>query len=84
MIVSKSFGLRERAEHENKSKEKKIEQLRNSFSEFGAGTRAYQVRSQISEINRLQPQELKNQIFNDPYVRFIQLEKQSGKIILNV
>src|SRR6188508_1200807 len=39
MLVAKT-AVRERAENESKSKEKKISQLREFVSRFGAGTRA--------------------------------------------
>ncbi len=83
MVVAKS-SVRERAELESKSKEKKIAQLREFVSRFGAGTRASQVQSRLREINRLQPQELKKSNIQRPYIRFIPMEKQPGKIVLKV
>ena len=58
MVVAKT-AVRDRAESEAKSKEKKIAQLQEFVSRFGAGTRASQVQSRVREIQRLQPQELK-------------------------
>lgn len=81
MVVTKS-SVRARAEHEAKSKEKKIAQLREFVAKFGSGTRASQVQSRIKEIDRLQPQELKSSNIQRPYIRFIQTEKQAGKIVL--
>ena len=81
MIVAKSSS-REQAESENKSKEKKIAQLREFVSKFGAGTRASQVQSRLREINRLQPQELKKSNIQRPFIRFKSLEKESGKIVI--
>lgn len=83
MVVAKT-SVRDRAEQEAKSKEKKISQLREFVARFGAGTRASQVQSRIREINRLQPQELKKSNITRPYIRFIPTEKQAGKIVLKV
>jgi ATPase subunit of ABC transporter with duplicated ATPase domains len=81
MVVAKS-SAREQADSENKSKEKKISQLREFVSKFGAGTRASQVQSRLREINRLQPQELKKSNIQRPFIRFKNLEKESGKIVI--
>jgi len=83
MIVAKT-SVRDRAEQESKSKEKKIAQLREFVSRFGAGTRASQVQSRLREIDRLQPQDLKKSNIQRPYIRFIPTEKAPGKIILKV
>jgi ATPase subunit of ABC transporter with duplicated ATPase domains len=81
MLVAKT-SVRDRAEQENKSKEKKIAQLKEFVAKFGAGTRASQVRSRVKEINRLQPQDLKKSNIQRPYIRFSPPEKPSGKIAL--
>jgi ATPase subunit of ABC transporter with duplicated ATPase domains len=83
MVVAKT-SVRERAESESKSKEKKIAQLREFVSRFGAGTRASQVQSRLREIERLQPQDLKKTNIQRPYIRFIPAEKAPGKILLKV
>lgn len=83
MLVAKT-AVRERAEQDAKSKEKKISQLKEFVARFGAGTRASQVQSRIREINRLQPQELKKSNIQRPYIRFTPPEKPSGKISLKV
>ncbi len=83
MLVAKT-AVRERAEAENKSKEKKIAQLREFVSRFGAGTRASQVQSRIREINRLQPQDLKKSNIQRPYIRFYPPEKPSGQIVFKI
>ena len=83
MLVAKT-ALRERTEQENKSKEKKIAQLKEFVAKFGAGTRASQVRSRVKEINRLQPQELKKSNIQRPYIRFTPPQKSSGKIVLKL
>ncbi len=80
MLVAKT-AVRERAEEDNKSKEKKIAQLREFVSRFGAGTRASQVQSRVREIERLQPQELKKSNIQRPYIRFYPPEKPSGQIV---
>lgn len=81
MVVAKT-SVRERAELDNKSKEKKIAQLREFVARFGAGTRASQVQSRVREINRLQPQEMKKSNIQRPYIRFIPMDKAPGKIVL--
>lgn len=83
MVVAKT-SVRERAELENRSKEKKIAQLKEFVAKFGAGTRASQVQSRMREINRLQPQELKQSNIQRPYIRFIPCDKQPGQIIFKV
>jgi len=80
MIATKS-SVRERAESDARSKEKKIAQLREFVARFGAGTRASQVQSRVREIERLQPQELKKSNIQRPYIRFPSPVKQSGKIV---
>ena len=83
MLVAKT-SVRERTETQNKSKEKKVSQLREFVAKFGAGTRASQVQSRIKEIERLQPQELKKSNIQRPYIRFYPPEKQPGQIIFKV
>lgn len=83
MIVAKS-QVRARAELENKSKEKKISQLREFVQKFGAGTRASQVQSRIREMNRLQPQDLKKSNIQRPFIRFEIPAKQSGQITYKI
>lgn len=83
MLVNKT-SVHERAESENKSKEKKIAQLQEFVAKFGAGTRASQVQSRLREIERLQPQELKKSNIQRPYVRFYPPEKQSGQVVFKV
>jgi len=81
MVLSKT-NSREGAELEIKSKEKKIAQLQDFVSKFGAGTRASQVQSRVREIERLQPEKLKESNIQRPYIRFIPSDKQPGKIIV--
>lgn len=81
MVVAKT-AVRQRAEADTKSKEKKISQLREFVARFGAGTRASQVQSRVREMNRLQPQELKQSNIQRPYIRFIPSDKQPGEVVL--
>lgn len=81
MLVTKT-SVRERTEAANKSKNKKITQLKEYVARFGAGTRASQVQSRVREIDRLQPQELKKSNIQRPYIRLPLPEKQSGKIAI--
>lgn len=81
MVVAKT-SVRQRAEQDAKSKEKKISQLQEFVSRFAAGTRASQVQSRKREMERLQPQELKQSNIQRPYIRLIPTEKQPGKIVL--
>jgi ATPase subunit of ABC transporter with duplicated ATPase domains len=83
MLVTKT-SVRERTETENKSKEKKVAQLREFVAKFGAGTRASQVQSRIREIERLAPQELKKSNIQRPYIRFYPPEKPSGQVVFKV
>lgn len=83
-MVEAKTAVRDRAELDAKSKEKKIAQLREFVSRFGAGTRASQVQSRVREMERLQPQELKKSNIQRPYIRFIPAEKAPGKIVLKV
>jgi ATPase subunit of ABC transporter with duplicated ATPase domains len=83
MLAAKT-AVRERTEEENKSKEKKIAQLQEFVSRFGAGTRASQVQSRMREIERLAPVELKKSNIQRPYIRFYPPEKPSGQIVLKV
>ena len=83
MLVTK-MASRERAEDENKAKEKKISQLKEFVAKFGAGTRASQVQSRIREIDRLQPMELKKSNIQRPYIRFTTPEKASGQVVFKL
>lgn len=83
MLITKT-AVREKSEKEAQTKEKKITQLKEFVSRFGAGTRASQVQSRLREIERLQPQELKKSNIQRPYIRFPRPEKQSGKIVCKI
>ncbi len=79
-MVNAKTQMRERTEDESKSKEKKIAQLKEFVSRFGAGTRASQVQSRIKEIKKLEPEELKKSNIQKPYIRFPNPTLNSGKI----
>lgn len=83
MIVTKT-SVRERAEQENKSKEKKAAQLKEFVAKFGAGTRASQVQSRLKELATLAPTELKASNIERPYIRFYPPEKPSGQVVYKV
>ncbi|MGE3954564.1 MAG: ABC-F family ATP-binding cassette domain-containing protein [Parachlamydiales bacterium] len=83
MVMAK-MAVRQRAEQEAKTKEKKIAQLREFVAKFGAGTRASQVKSRQKEMERLQPGDLKKSNIDRPYIRFMKVESPSGKIPLKV
>lgn len=83
-MVEAKTAVRERAEVDAKSKEKKISQLKEFVARFRSGTRASQVQSRMREIEKLQPQELKKSNIQRPYIRFIPTEKPSGKIVISV
>lgn len=82
MIAAKS-DVRARSEADNKSKEKKVAQLKEFVSKFGAGTRASQVQSRIREIEKLQPAELKKSNIQRPYIRFLD-PPPSGQIAYKI
>jgi len=84
MMIAAKSSVREREESEARSKEKKIAQLKEFVARFGAGTRASQVQSRLREIERLQPQELKQTNIQRPYIRFSTPTKQSGKIVVTL
>lgn len=83
MVLAKT-SVQDRAAADAKSKEKKIAQLREFVARFGAGTRASQVQSRLKEMNKLQPQEMKQSNIQRPYIRFIPQDKQPGQIILKL
>jgi len=81
MLVTKT-EVRERAEREAKSKEKKVAQLKEFISSFGAGTRASRAQSRLKEIKRIQPEELKKSNIQRPYIRFAPPKNPSGELVL--
>ncbi len=83
-MVDTKTAVRERADQDAKSKEKKIAQLKDFVAKFGAGTRASQVQSRLKEIDRLQPQDQKKSNIARPYIRFIPTDKSAGKIVFRI
>ncbi|MCH9631730.1 MAG: putative ABC transporter ATP-binding protein YbiT [Chlamydiae bacterium] len=83
MVMAK-LAVQKRSELEAKSKEKKIAKLQEFVSKFGAGSRASQVQSRKKEMERLQPQDLKQTNIQRPYVAFSVTEQQPGRIVLKV
>lgn len=81
MVLAKT-AVRDRAEHDEKSKEKKIARLQEFVQKFGAGTRASQVQSRKKEIERLQPQDLKKTNIQRPYIAFTPTEQLPGRVVL--
>lgn len=69
-MVQTKMAMREKAEHEIKSKQKKIAALQDFVQKFGAGTRSSQATSRKKEILRLQPQELKKSNIIRPFIHF--------------
>ncbi len=82
MMVTTKSAVRSRAETEARSREKKISQLKEFVSRFGAGTRASQVQSRVREMKRLEPQDLKQSNIQRPYIRFPMNEKPPGRVVI--
>ncbi len=82
MVVAKS-QLRQRVEQENTERSKKISQLQEFVSKFGAGTRASQVQSRKKQIEKLQIAELKKSNIERPYIH-VAVKKPSGKQTLTI
>lgn len=81
-MVEAKTAVRDRAEEDAKSKEKRISQLQEFVSKFRSGTRASQVQSRMREMERLQPQELKKSNIQRPYIRFTPSTQTPGRIVL--
>jgi ATPase subunit of ABC transporter with duplicated ATPase domains len=77
-MVDMKIQARSKIESENREKSKKVAQLQDFVSRFGAGTRASQVQSRKKEIERLEATELKKSNIQRPYIRF-DVKKQSGR-----
>ncbi|SCA58661.1 Uncharacterized ABC transporter ATP-binding protein YbiT [Chlamydiales bacterium SCGC AB-751-O23] len=69
---------------EAKSKDKKIDKLKEFVARFSAGSRSSQVQSRVKEIKKLEYQEFKKSNIQRPYIRFPMSEKQSGKIAFKI
>jgi ATPase subunit of ABC transporter with duplicated ATPase domains len=77
-MVEHKSEARQTIENENKDKTKKIEQLQQFVSRFGAGQRSSQVQSRKKEMARLAPTEMKRSNIERPFIRFEQ-DKASGR-----
>ena len=82
-MVRQKANVRSRVEKENAAREKKISQLQDFISKFGAGTRASQTRSRAKQIEKLRPEEIKRSNIARPYIRF-SAEPPSGRDVLRV
>lgn len=82
-MVRAKMQARATIEAENRDKSKKIAQLQEFVSRFGAGQRSSQVQSRKKEIERLTPQELKRSNIARPYIRF-EPDKVSGREVIGV
>jgi ATPase subunit of ABC transporter with duplicated ATPase domains len=77
-MVEHKSEARTTVENDNKDKAKKIEQLQQFVSRFGAGQRSSQVQSRRKEMARLAPTEMKRSNIERPFIRFDQ-DKASGR-----
>jgi ATPase subunit of ABC transporter with duplicated ATPase domains len=77
-MVEHKNEARTTVENDNKDKAKKIEQLQQFVSRFGAGQRSSQVQSRKKEMARLAPTEMKRSNIVRPFIRFDQ-DKASGR-----
>lgn len=82
MVMVKS-SLRARVEQENSEKAKKISQLQDFVSKFGAGTRASQVQSRKKQIEKLAVTDLKKSNIARPFIQ-LAVKRPSGKQTLTV
>src|SRR6478672_3390925 len=82
MVMAKS-QVRGRVESENDDRRKKIAQLQDFVSRFGAGTRASQVQSRKKEIEKLQVADLKKSNIERPFIQFL-VKRPSGKQTLTI
>lgn len=82
-MVRQKAQVRSRVEKENAAREKKISQLQDFISRFGAGTRASQTRSRAKQIEKLRPEEIKRSNIARPYIRF-PAEPPSGRDVLRI
>lgn len=80
MVLQKS-QVRSRVESENADRKKKVAQLQDFVSRFGAGTRASQVQSRKKEIEKLAVTDLKKSNIQRPFIRF-QVGERGGKDVL--
>ncbi|MFK7930758.1 MAG: ABC-F family ATP-binding cassette domain-containing protein [Myxococcota bacterium] len=82
-MVRQKAQIRGRQEKENVDKSKKIAQLQEFISKFGAGTRASQTRSRAKQVEKLRPDEVKRSNIRRPFIRY-PVDEQSGRDVLEV
>jgi ATPase subunit of ABC transporter with duplicated ATPase domains len=82
-MVRTKAAVRNRVDKQNANNAKKIEQLQEFISRFGAGTRASQTRSRAKQIEKLRPDEIKRSNIARPFIRF-HVEEPSGRDVLTV
>ncbi len=82
-MVRQKSQIRGRLEKDKAAREKKIDQLKDFISRFGAGTRASQTRSRAKQIDKLRPDEVKRSNIARPFIRFPEGEP-SGRDVLAV
>jgi ATPase subunit of ABC transporter with duplicated ATPase domains len=83
-MVRAKAQVRGRMEKDKSTREKKISQLQDFVSRFGAGTRASQTRSRQKQIQKLRPDEIKRSNIARPFIRFTVGELPSGRDVLSV
>jgi len=79
-MVQMKMEVRDREQQDAKSREKKIAQLQDFISRFGAGTRSTQATSRKKEVLRLQPQEMKRTNIQRPWISFDEAERSGSTI----
>jgi ATPase subunit of ABC transporter with duplicated ATPase domains len=82
-MVRQKGEVRNRIESENAEKKKKIEQLQEFVARFSAGTRASQVQSRKTQIQKLRLEDLKRSNIQAPFIKF-EVKAQSGKQTLEI
>ena len=83
-MVRMKSQIRQRVDKDNDAKDRKIAQLQDFISRFGAGTRASQTRSRSKQIEKLRPDEVKRSNIVRPFIRFPFGDRRSGKDVLEV
>ncbi len=82
-MVRQKGQVRNRIESENAEKKKKIEQLQEFVARFSAGTRASQVQSRKTQIQKLKLDDLKRSNIAAPFIKF-EVKSPSGKQTLEI
>jgi len=82
-MVRQKGEVRNRIESENSEKKKRIEQLQEFVARFSAGTRASQVQSRKTQIQKLRLEDLKRSNIQAPFIKF-EPKAQSGRQTLEI